>query len=143
MLYESIFVPEGKKRPDRSIIALPSISRYLEGWGKAEDFGFIAVTHLNEPVGSITARKFNAINKGYGYVDDETPEMGMAVQPEHRGRGVGTLLIRMLLKEAKIKGVRAISLSVDAFNPAIQLYKRHGFQEVAVEGTAVTMKMEL
>ena len=87
--------------------------------------------------------------EGYGYVDDETPELAIAVLPDHRGRGLGRRLLRELLDAA---GGRfgAVSLSVRAENPAWRLYERTGFR-VAVEREpgestpreSVTMRFEL
>ena len=71
-------------------------------------------------------------------VDDDTPEVTVAVGPAWRGRGLGTALLVRLLDEAPGGPGRA-SLSVDPENPAIHLYERLGFREVGREGTSVTM----
>ncbi|WP_410769491.1 GNAT family N-acetyltransferase [Fontibacillus sp. BL9] len=143
MLYESIYIPEGQKPASRDIINLPSISKYVEGWGREGDIGYIAVNDSGQSVGSITIRYFNKDNKGYGYVNDETPELGMAIRSEYRGRGIGRELLKTLLEQAKKKGINAISLSVDPNNSAMRLYKRFGFKEVGMEGTSITMMVNL
>jgi len=143
MLYESIYTPEGQEPTSKDIINQPSISKYVDGWGKDGDVGYIAVNDLGQSVGSITIRYFNKDNKGYGYVNDDTPELGMAVRPEYRGRGIGTELLKTLLNEVKTKGIKSISLSVDPNNPAMNLYKRFGFKEVGIEGTSITMLVNL
>lgn len=143
MLYESIYIPEGNEKPSRDIINHPSISKYLEGWGKDGDIGFIVVDSNNKPIGSITCRLFDENNKGYGYIDENTPELGMAVVYEHRGKGIGTQLLKSMLQEVKSRGFKNISLSVDPNNAAIRLYKKFGFIEVGIEGTSVTLKKEL
>ena len=81
-------------------------------------------------------------NRGYGYIDDATPELSIAVRPAHRGKGVGTQLMSRLLKEAGSR-YEAISLSVSEENPAMRLYCRLGFEIDGKEGTSVTMKKEL
>ncbi|SET94176.1 GNAT family N-acetyltransferase [Paenibacillus sp. NFR01] len=143
MLFESIYTPEGQEAANRDIINNPSLSKYVEGWGREGDRGYIAVNDLGDSLGSITLRYFNKDNKGYGYVNDETPELGMAIRAEHRGRGIGTELLKTLLEQAKIEGINSISLSVDPNNPAIRLYKRFGFKEVGMEGTSITMMVNL
>jgi putative acetyltransferase len=47
-----------------------------------------------------------------------------------RGRGIGALILRTLLDEARRRGHRRVSLetgSQDFFMPARRLYERHGF----------------
>jgi GNAT superfamily N-acetyltransferase len=85
---------------------------------------------------------FTAGNKGYGYIDDETPELSIAVLPEYRGKGIGTDLLRHLIEEVRVRH-RALSLSVSSDNPAIHLYKRLGFEVVEQTGTSLTMKKQL
>jgi ribosomal protein S18 acetylase RimI-like enzyme len=142
-LYESIFTPEGQEPPSRNIIKHPSISKYVKDWGRTGDFGLIAMNNSGESIGSITIRYFKKDNKGYGYVNDETPELGLAVLSKYRGQGIGTALIKSLLEQGKTMGIKAISLSVDPNNPAMNLYKRFGFNEVRIEGTSVIMLLDL
>jgi len=81
-------------------------------------------------------------NGGYGYVDDETPELAIGVRPEARGAGIGTGLISHLLEAARPR-YRAVSLSVRSNNPARRLYERLGFEAVEQpEGSgSITMKL--
>jgi ribosomal protein S18 acetylase RimI-like enzyme len=76
--------------------------------------------------------------RGYGYVDDDTPELSMAVLPDYRGLGIGRRLLAELLDEAAHR-YRAVSLSVATDNPARRLYERHGFVVLAFEGETATM----
>lgn len=144
MLYESLFVPEGQEPFSRDIIKEPFISKYVDGWGLEGDFGFIAINNEDQPIGSITARYFNENNKGFGYIDQDTPELGMAILSEFRGKGIGTALLHQLLEEAKKKGIKKLSLSVDPKNrAAVHLYQRFGFIEVGIVGTSITMIVNL
>jgi L-amino acid N-acyltransferase YncA len=81
-------------------------------------------------------------NAGYGYVDDDTPELSIAVLPQHRGRGIGTQLLTDLLREAQTR-YKAVSLSVSADNPAPEMYERAGFEVVTKEAASLTMIKEL
>jgi ribosomal protein S18 acetylase RimI-like enzyme len=65
----------------------------------------------------------------------------IALLPEHRGGGIGTGLIRSLLAEAAERGV-PVTAHVEAFNPARELYKRLGFEEVEERGVYVFLKWQ-
>jgi ribosomal protein S18 acetylase RimI-like enzyme len=75
-------------------------------------------------------------------VDDDTPEIGMAVLPGHRGRGIGSNLLKRLLESAGAV-YRKVCLSVSADNPALRLYERVGFERAGGDGTSVTMVKRL
>jgi len=143
MLYQSIYVSAGEAPPSKDIINEPDLAKYVEGWGREGDIGFIALNSDNESIGSVTLRFFDESNKGYGFIDNKTPELGMAILKEYRGRGIGTELIKAIIQEAKAKGIASISLSVDPNNLAMRLYRRFGFTEVGTAGTSVTMKLNL
>ncbi|WP_172196589.1 GNAT family N-acetyltransferase [Saccharibacillus qingshengii] len=144
MLFESLYAGEGREPFDRSILEEPSMRKYVEGWGRQGDFGVIAETPDGTPLGSATARFFGAADHGYGYVAPDVPELGMALLPGSRGRGIGTSLIRHLLDGLRERGVKRVSLSVDPGNePAMKLYRRFGFQEAGREGTSITMVADL
>ena len=59
--------------------------------------------------------------------------MDIALLPEHRNAGLGTALLRELLAEGAAAGKR-VSIHVERFNPALRLYQRLGFREVADRG---------
>ena len=52
--------------------------------------------------------------------------LDLAVHPAHRGRGIGTRLLRAVCADAAARGV-PVRLSVLAHNPAHRLYLREGF----------------
>lgn len=123
MLYLALYVPSGRAPFPRSVLRDPAIARYVEGWGtQFRDTGLIAVVR-GSPVGAAWLRWFHAANTGYRFVDEETPELSIAVRAEHRGKGVGSLLLKQLLT-----GVPAASLSCDPANPAWRLYILLGFK---------------
>ncbi|SKC18771.1 Acetyltransferase (GNAT) family protein [Lysinibacillus sp. AC-3] len=123
MLYESIHIVENK--PSKEVLLnAPGIRKYHEGWGRKGDKVLIAVDAENKTVGAVWYRLFNNNNKSYGYIDGNTPEIGMAVLKEVRGRGVGTLLMHKIIQQAKDEGYNTISLSVDLENDtAINMYQ--------------------
>ena len=66
----------------------------------------------------------------------------IALLPEHRGRGLGTFLMRQLLAEAT-RAEQRVSLHVEFFNRARTLYDRLGFQPVGDSGVHVEMHWQL
>ena len=142
VLYLSLFVSEGNALFERSVVEHPDISKYVSDWGRAGDFGFVAVRENNQPLGAIWLRLLIGEEKGYGYVDDFTPELGMAVFNEYRGQGIGTSLLTRLFETASAS-YEQISLSVARENPARRLYQRLGFEVVAEDGNSLTMQKRL
>lgn len=82
MLYQSLHVPEGGPPFPREIIHRPDVAKYARAWGRAGDIGFVAVDVCSgQPIGAAWLRLLKGDERGYGYLDDETPELGMAVMP--------------------------------------------------------------
>jgi ribosomal protein S18 acetylase RimI-like enzyme len=63
----------------------------------------------------------------------------IAVFEEHRGRGIGTGLLRQLLQEYESQG-RPLRLQVLQGNPAIRLYQRLGFVQSSADPMYVQME---
>jgi ribosomal protein S18 acetylase RimI-like enzyme len=143
MLYEAVYTPPGRPRPAPSIVDSPALAKYVAGWGSAGDAGVVAVTAAAQrPIGAAWLRRLTRADPGYGYVDDATPELTVAVAPAYRGRGIGTRLLAELLATAAQR-YAAVSLSVDPGNPALALYRRLGFQVAGASGTSLTMRLDL
>jgi GNAT superfamily N-acetyltransferase len=122
MLYLALFVPPGQPPLPKSVLGDPAIAKYVEGWGtRRGDSGLIALVQ-RIPVGAAWLRFFPASDPGYGFVDERTPELSVAVLAAYRGKGIGSLLLDRLLQS-----VEAASLSCDPENPAWRLYIRLGF----------------
>jgi ribosomal protein S18 acetylase RimI-like enzyme len=76
------------------------------------------------------------IPAGRLYVDRWKKEIriiDIALLPEHRRDGIGTKLLRELQDEARTAG-KAITIHVEKFNPALNLYRRLGFQQIEDKG---------
>jgi ribosomal protein S18 acetylase RimI-like enzyme len=63
----------------------------------------------------------------------------IAFLPKHRGKGLGTALLRDLLDEAAGVG-KAVSIHVEKNNPAIRLYRRLGFTTAEDKGVYDLMR---
>jgi ribosomal protein S18 acetylase RimI-like enzyme len=118
------------------------VSRYVRGWGRPGDTAVIALDG-GFPVGAAWYRVFPPDEPGYGFVDDRTPELAIAVVPSKRGHGIGDELLKALLAKARAAGYERLSLSVEPGNPARKLYERHGFEVVDEGDDAWTMVASL
>ncbi len=129
------------------MLADPHTVRYLGGWMRPGDFGLVALDDAGDAervLGAIWARTLPGTAPGYGYVADDVPELGMAVAPGQRGRGVGRVLLEGCVGQARSLGWRALSLSVEDGNVAARaLYERHGFVVVGRSGDSDTMLLGL
>ncbi|MGB5897493.1 MAG: N-acetyltransferase, partial [Geitlerinemataceae cyanobacterium] len=130
MLFEAAHLAEEGETSVQAAMKHPQIAKYVRDWGKATDIGFGAIDRTtHQKIGAAWLRLFPETDRGYGYIDDRTPELSIAVLPAYRGQGVGTRLLVRLLDAAKTL-YPAVSLSVRRDNPAMRLYRRMGFQVV-------------
>ena len=114
-------------RPEQ-LLANPALARYVAGFGRAGDLGVVA-EGTSVPLGAAWVRLLAGEDRGYGWVDDDTPELAIAVVPEAVGQGLGTRMLEQLLREAR-GCFPGVSLSVRKENPARRLYLRMGFLPV-------------
>jgi ribosomal protein S18 acetylase RimI-like enzyme len=142
-LFEAVsWNPERELPPYEFVIAHPELARYHECWGRRGDLGVIAEQD-GEAVGASLCRLFTADDHGHGYVDDDTPELAVAVWEGHRGEGIGSGLMAAIEDAARDAGFAQISLSVDPDNPARKLYERLGYATLTVDDHGVRMLKEL
>jgi GNAT superfamily N-acetyltransferase len=116
------------------------VFRYVQNWGRPGDAGVVAFEGPNE-YGAAWYRLFPASAPGFGFVDEETPELTIAVVPSHRGHGSGTELLEALRERARADGFSRISLSAEPGQTAF--YEKHGFREVERGERTVTMVADL
>jgi len=112
--------------------AVPSVAKYLVGWQRPGDFGFIAERN-REIIGAAWARRFSPEELRVPYGDEEAPKVSISVKPNARGRGVGEKLMRALIGEAARRRL-GLCLSVRSENPAHRLYERLGFRDIPGSG---------
>lgn len=144
MLYETAYwrFPEDRPAIDTAL-SYPDLAKLLEGWGRSGDTAIIAVGPGNRPLGAAWYRFWTASNHSYGFVDPQTPEIGLAVKATARRQGIGTSLMLALVDQAREARIQQISLSVEPDNDARRLYERLGFRFVEQVGGAHTMLLVL
>jgi ribosomal protein S18 acetylase RimI-like enzyme len=143
MLYEAArWNPDWPRVEIDEVLSDPMSRRYHEDWGRPGDGGVIAEID-GEPVGAAWFRQFTAQEPGYGFVDKRIPELGLAVVPLHRRKGIGETLLRAVLVQAREEGFQSLSLSVAVHNRSRMMYQRVGFEKVGEEGESWTMVANL
>jgi GNAT superfamily N-acetyltransferase len=116
------------------------VYRYVQNWGRRGDAGFVALEGPHA-YGAAWYRLFSSDEPGFGFVDEQTPELTIAIVPSHRGKGAGKELLEALLDQARADGYTAISLSTSP--EQAPYYERFGFEAVRSDEHAVTMVAQL
>ena len=129
LLHVALWDPPPAPLRPRALLEHPEVRIYAENWGRPGDVGVLGKTSDGKPMGAAWMRLIRH-GEGLAYVDEETPQLGIAVLPEFQHRGHGEVLMRAALKAAREHGYRQVSLTVHPQNPAIALYLRCGFERV-------------
>ena len=122
MLYEAAaWNPDWPREQVLEALADPVLERFHRDWGREGDTGVIAEIEC-QSVGAAWFRLFTADAPGHGFVDERTPELGIAVLPLFRRKGIGETLLHALISEARQQGFTALSLSVAPHNRSRMMY---------------------
>lgn len=125
-LYEAIFIPKGVSAPSKDIINQPELQVYVKNFGEDKGDLCLVAQVENEIVGAVWVRIMN----DYGHIDDETPSFAISLLKEYRNYGIGTELMKQMLKKLKMQGYRQASLAVQKMNYAVRMYTNVGFEIV-------------
>ena len=121
MLYQALQTSEGA--PSRDILKQPEYARYVEGWGRPGDTGFVVSDKSSKEVlGAVWCRLPSSGDKRSADQTESIPELAFAVKPGQRKRGLGAALMTQLVKANPHQS--AISIRASANNPAVRLYER-------------------
>ena len=116
-----------------------SEERHWSTW--TEELGhpaFVALDATGQKLGAITLRAKDENKPISGW------QIGVGVEDEVRGQGVGRQLVERAIAFAREQGASYIKLIVDPTNtPAIVLYQRMGFIEVGMEDQVLEMRIDL
>jgi ribosomal protein S18 acetylase RimI-like enzyme len=103
---------------------------YREHYAEAE---FSVVLRDGQPAGRLYVARW----------PEEIRIVDITFLPEHRGAGLGSRLLAGLLEEARQRPEgRVVSIHVERQNPALELYRRLGFREVADKGVYLLLEWE-
>ena len=137
ILWEMLYLalsPESGEAPPREIVHRPEYERFVEGWGRPDDRGFVA---LDKPARALLGAVWL---RGRLESDpaDVTPELAFVVKPGHRQRGIGASLLTQFVRANP--NLVAIALRVGANSPAVRLMERFGFEIANQSDKAVVMQ---
>jgi ribosomal protein S18 acetylase RimI-like enzyme len=126
--------PPAPFRP-REILQDPRVRIYAESWGREGDVGAVGELPGEAlPIGACWMRLIKS-GEGLAYVDDSTPQLGIALLPRFQHQGYGRQLMFAALEAARQYGYRQVSLTVHPQNPAIAMYERCGFVKRELRNT--------
>lgn len=129
----------GGVRARHEILGAAEHRRYVAGWMRPADAGFVAIDADERPIGAAWYRMLSQDDPGFGFVGTAVPELIIGVQPIWRAHGVGRTLLRRLVTHAAEQGHPRISLSVERDNFARTLYRSEGFVVVGTGEVRDTM----
>jgi ribosomal protein S18 acetylase RimI-like enzyme len=132
MLYQALQTSDGAPPPD--VVKRPEFARYVEGWGRPNDAGFVAHDKASgQLLGAVWIRRLSD-------QPDAPPDLAFGVKPGLRRRGIGAALLTQLVKTYPEQST--ISIRTSANNPAVRLYERFGFKIVNESKRSITMRRE-
>jgi ribosomal protein S18 acetylase RimI-like enzyme len=138
-LYEAVFIPEGVVPPPKNIVERPELRVYTDDFGTRRGDNCLVAVVDDQIIGAVWTR----IMDDYGHVDDDTPSFAISLYKDHRGRGIGTRLMKEMLSLLKTQGFRKASLAVQKANFAVRMYEDLGFRTVDENEEEYIMVCEL
>jgi len=125
------------------VINIPKVRVYINDFGQKKD-DYCLVADLNgQIIGAVWVRILADEIKGYGNVDDKTPEFAISLFKEYRKLGTGTLLMKKMISYLKGKDYKQTSLSVQKENYAAKMYKKLGFEIIGENDKDYLMLLKL
>jgi len=144
MLYAALaWNPDVELPPREWLLEHPQVAPFHLDWGRHPGDTGVVADEDGSPLGLAWYRYFTEAEHGEGFVDENTPEVAVAVVEGHRGRGIGHALMEAIHERAREHGARRISLSVDPENPAKRLYLRLGYVDLEPDDEDGRMVLDL
>jgi ribosomal protein S18 acetylase RimI-like enzyme len=123
-LYEAIFQRDETNLVPKKIIKNPELQVYIKNFGEEKDDYCLCAEKNDKVVGAVWVRNI----KGYGSIDDITPEFAISLYRDFRGYGIGTAMMKEMLRILKNAGYSKTSLAVQKDNYALKMYISVGFE---------------
>ena len=143
MLYESIFQTDEANPISRDVIKLPELSQYIANFGQRKNDYCLIAEFNNKIIGAVWTRILDGKIKGYGYIDDKTPEFAISLYKDFRKQGIGTLLMKRMISHLIEKGYKQASLSVKKENYAFKMYQKLRFEIIKENNEDYLMLLKL
>jgi GNAT superfamily N-acetyltransferase len=142
MLREATF-PSDTSISVAEVMARPYLAMTIPDFSRRGDLARIAEEDRT-PLGAAWCRCFTGADHSWGFLDETTPEIGIAVAAAHRGRGLGGALLDSLIETARADGWASLSLCTTQGGGEERLYMRAGFVRVgSLGGTSDGILMRL
>jgi len=140
MLYQGVQTAgPAASAPSPDLVHQPEFARYVIGWGRPGDAGFVAQDpQQGKPLGAVWFRFPEGEASPAG---STVPELAFAVRSENRRQGIGAALLTYLVKSEP--QYSAVSIPVSPDNPAVRLYERFGFKVVQHSPKSVLMRRDV
>ncbi|MCD7978108.1 MAG: GNAT family N-acetyltransferase [Tannerellaceae bacterium] len=143
MLYETIYQPDENNLIPREVLQIPEVNAYIKNFGKQKDDYCLVADAAGEIIGAVWVRILSHPVKGYGYIDEETPEFAISLFKAYRNQGLGTRLMNAMILYLQEKGYRQTSLNVKKENYAVKLYLKVGFEIISEDEEDYLMLLDL
>ena len=119
--------PPAPLRP-LEVLMNPGVRIYAEQWGRSTDVGIVAMVD-DADIGACWLRLLPE-GVGLGYVDANTPQLGIALDLSFQHKGFGQPLMLEGLAAARRACYKQVSLTVHPENRAQYMYEKCGFKKV-------------
>jgi len=123
---ELLYYAMSLEQSDKNLQDYPKLEQYERNYGTyGGDIGVYMMAD-GKVAGGAWVR---ILANGFGYVDQDTPELILTVKPEYRNKGIAKAVMHQLFIEVS-KIFSQISMSVSDTNPAISFYEDLGFKKL-------------
>jgi ribosomal protein S18 acetylase RimI-like enzyme len=97
---------------------------------------------LHYPTARFSVIEWNGKRIGRLYVDEWPSQIrivDISLEAAHRGSGIGTTLLREVMERGAAAS-KPVTIHVEAYNPALRLYQRLGFEQIDTNGVYLLME---
>src|SRR5687767_11479945 len=102
--------------------------RFGEAWTRSQCAGILPMTGVSLMVAQDNGEQLPVGFSLFRTIAGESELLLLAVAPDCQRRGIGRLLLEQFVDQARDAGAGRIHLEVRDGNPAIQMYRRAGFE---------------